>query len=181
MNRQTHINSDLLKHSSDRRTGMQWSTAPLQNQKTLPCILLKTPCGWLLRHLLARNSKHRAFNLITFVFLHKFPPKPLLFFQPLCRASAVSLCACFELSYQIFIWKCFFFFPSALCLAGWSCHERMMQVTNNKTDVFTEDWRAGFIFGNNLGFWRIKQWKTWCKAQIASFFSENYWLLARMW
>lgn len=66
-------------------------------------------------------------------------------------------CECFKISCHIFNWMFFCFFFPWLCLAGWSCHERMMSVTNNKTDMFTEDWRAGFIFGINSDFCGIKK------------------------
>lgn len=66
-------------------------------------------------------------------------------------------CECFKLSCHISTERFFFCFFPRLCLAGWSCHERMMSVTNNKTDMFTEDWRAGFIFGINFDFCRIKK------------------------
>lgn len=44
----------------------------------------------------------------------------------------------------------------------------MMSITQNKTDRFTEDWRAGCIFGINFDFAGWKSVKIWCKEQIAS-------------
>lgn len=81
------------------------------------------------------------------------------------------------LSYPVIFSSESFFFFLMFCLPGWRCHEKIMSVTNNKTDMFAEDWRAGCIFGINLDFAGSRSVKTWCKAQIASYQeSEKYWL-----
>lgn len=59
------------------------------------------------------------------------------------------------------------------CLPGWGCHEEMMSITNSKTDMCTEDWRAGCIFGINLDSAGWKSVKIWCKEQIASSKESN--------
>lgn len=100
-------------------------------------------------------------HLIYWVFL-AIPTRASVVVPALAWICCSESCECFKLSCYIFIWKLlvvFFFFP-VFCLAGWSCHERVMSVTNNKTDMFTEDWRAGFILGINFDFCSIKKvWK----------------------
>lgn len=53
----------------------------------------------------------------------------------------------------------FFSFVCVFCLSGCGCHEKMMSITNNKTDMFTEDWRAGVFLASILILWDQKVWQ----------------------
>lgn len=117
-------------------------------------------CVYVRGNLRGGNNKQRDFNLLT-VFSVSLVVAPAW----ICCSES---CECFKLSCHTFHWKFFFFFS----LAGWSCHERMMSVTNNKTDMFTEE--PGLFSASILIFAGSKSAKIWCKAPIAS--SEKYWL-----